>query len=1151
MKNAVIIAKNELKRYFTSPLAYVYLIAFLILNGSFAIYFGHFFERGRADLLPMFSFQPWLYLLFIPGISMRLWAEEFKSKSIVQIMTMPVTTTSLVWGKFLASWLFCAIALVLTFPFWLTVNLLGEPDNGVILLSYFGSLTLAGCMLAISQTMSSLTKNQVIALVLAVIANLLFFLSSLEYVLSLFRLFFPLSIVDMIASFSFITHFQTIAQGLLELRDIIFYVSIILLFNFTTEIIISFKTSGTSTLVRSGRRLHYILLFCSLLLGFIGLNLLANNHLRNIRFDLTEEHNFTLTPATEKILQNLPSPVTAKLFYSKILSERNPDFRSYFDRVRLLLQQYENISGGKFTYQINYVEPLDESEDYAIASGLHSLPVIDRSQAAFFGIIFSDSLDNKKIIPFLPLERQSYIEQDLTETIYSINNSKPLLGIFSSLPVNSESVGSIVTPRWELLNRLDKFYSIRMINRPEDITKDFKAIMVIHPKHPSEAMVKALKDYSYQGGKIMLFVDIASEALNNLAPVDSRPEPSDLNGLDKIWGFHYYPNVAATDLENSLLVNASGTTTRTANFTQDIVQYLLKENNFNPAFPGLSRLKQLLFSSATVIEPDQQQKNISFIPLISLSRNSALIPAELIRRGTNPADLLRRFKTDSYTKYIAARITSTNLSKAFDVIIVGDTDFLYDSYWGKNIFIGDKQYFIPLLDNANFVLNSLDMLTGNTELLSLRGQTEKLRPFIEVEHIRKAGLREAKIKENEIMDNIDLAKAGLQEIWNKKTFEQRENFTPDELALIAGIRKKLNTLRQDLQQVQEESRFKIQKIDLAVKFTNIYALPLLFALALLLLRLKRHKLPHSPSAEKLKRRPAIIMMVSLLLLAAGLTSGHFVRQKSTEDLIEQPLFAKLPQQINDVAEISLTTTAGNLTFIKENGIWQLKGQPHFMVLQDRIRSFLSALLEARYFEKKSDKVEHLAHFGLQDLTDPASPKTEVTLKDSNGRQLVRFDIGRYDLDIGRGSRAAYIKFPSKFQVWSVAADFIDLSPDFVDWTYSTLWNLRLGRLIGFNSTTDSYRVSLLARAMLNARLSDTQTNIPGAKEIFSFKLLAENNQKILYRFFQSGNTYFVKIEYTAIPNEKTLQLYEKYTKDTYFEISKIDLEKIRNVITAH
>lgn len=1151
MKSTFIIAKNELKRYFTSPLAYVYLVAFLLLNGSFAVYFGHFFERGRADLLPMFGFQPWLYLLFIPGISMRLWAEEFKSKSIVQIMTMPVTATALVWGKFLASWLFCAIALILTFPFWITVNLLGEPDNAVILLSYFGSFVLAGCMLAISQTMSALTKNQVIALVLSVIANLLFFLSSLEYVLALFRMFLPLSIVDMIASFSFITHFAAITQGLLELRDIIFYTSLILLFNFTTEIIVSFKTSGTSPLVRSGCRRHYILLFAALLLGFIGLNLLANNHLRNIRLDLTEENNFTLTPSTRRILQNLPNPVNAKLFYSKILSERNPEFRTYFDKIRLLLQQYENISGGQFSYQINYVEPMSESEDYAIANGLHAIPVIDRSQAAFFGIVFSDSLDNKKILPFLPLERQEHIEQDLTETIYTLNNAKPLLGIFSSLPVNSETVNGIITPRWELLNRLDKFYGVRMINKPEDVTDSLKAILVIHPKHPSDAMVKALRDYSYQGGKIMLFVDIASEALNNLAPVDSRPEPSDLNGLDKIWGFRYYSDVAAADLENSLLVNASGNTTKTANFTQDVVQFLLHENNFNPAFSGLTRLKQLLFSSATVIEPDQQQQNVSFTPLISLSRNSALIPAELIRRSTNPADLLRRFKADTYSKYIAARLTSTNLSKAFDVIIIGDTDFLYDSYWGKNIFIGDKQYFIPLLDNADFVLNGLDVLTGNQDLLSLRGQTEKLRPFTQVEHIRKAGLREAKIKENEIMDNIDRAKTGLQEVWNKKNFEQRENFTPDELALIAGIRKQLNSLRQELQKVQEESRRQIQKIDLAVKFANIYALPLLLGLAVLLFRFRhRRRMPSHPS-ESLKRGPRLIISGALLLLAAGLVSSHYTRLDSSENFIEKPLFAKLPDQINNISEISLTTIRGNLTFVKQNGIWQLKGRPHFMVLQDRIRSFLSALLEACYFEKKSDKIEHLAHFGLQDFDDPASQKTEVTLFNAGKKPLARFDIGRYDIDIGRGSRAAYVRFPPKFQVWTAAADFIDLSPDAADWTYSTLWNLRLGRLIGFNSVTDTYRVSLLARAMLNTRLLTAQTGLKNPEQLFSFRLLAENSRDITYKFYQAADKYFVNISFARIPNEKTLQLFEKYTKDVYYEINKKDLENIKNVITAH
>ena len=155
MKKLFAVIKNELLRYFTSPLAYVYLVAFLILNGSFAIYFGHFIERGVADLSPMFAFQPWLYLLFITGISMRLWAEEFKSKTIVQIMTMPVSTITLVWGKFLASWIFCVIALLLTFPFVITVIILGEPDNGVILLGYIGSFIVAGAMLAISQTMSA------------------------------------------------------------------------------------------------------------------------------------------------------------------------------------------------------------------------------------------------------------------------------------------------------------------------------------------------------------------------------------------------------------------------------------------------------------------------------------------------------------------------------------------------------------------------------------------------------------------------------------------------------------------------------------------------------------------------------------------------------------------------------------------------------------------------------------------------------------------------------------------------------------------------------------------------------------------------------------------------------------------------------------
>jgi len=253
MNKLLVVTKNEFFRYFLSPLAYVYLICFLLLNGSFAFYFGNFFTRGQADLLPMFNFQPWIYLLFIPGISMRSWAEEFRSKTILQIASLPVSLSSFVWGKFFASWLFCTLALALTFPFWITVNYLGNADNLTIFAGYIGSWLLAGCMLAISQTMSSLTKNQVIALVLSVIANLFFFLSGLEYVLNLFRHIFSPTIVDVIASFSFLTHFDTISQGLIELRDIIFYISIILMFNLTTTLVVSFRTSGTTSFLLSAR----------------------------------------------------------------------------------------------------------------------------------------------------------------------------------------------------------------------------------------------------------------------------------------------------------------------------------------------------------------------------------------------------------------------------------------------------------------------------------------------------------------------------------------------------------------------------------------------------------------------------------------------------------------------------------------------------------------------------------------------------------------------------------------------------------------------------------------------------------------------------------------------------------------------------------
>jgi ABC-2 type transport system permease protein len=227
--------------YFATPIAAVFIVIFLMLSGAFTFYLGNFFVRGQADLAPFFDFHPWLYLVLIPALAMRLWAEERRSGTIELLLTLPVTMWEAVAGKFLAAWCFTGVALALTFPMWITVNVLGEPDNGVILASYLGSLLMAGGFLAIGSCISALTKNQVIAFVVSVVICLGFILSGFPMVLELFSGWAPQFLLSAISSFSFLTHFQSISKGVLDLRDILYFLSLIAFWLFATATVIDMK----------------------------------------------------------------------------------------------------------------------------------------------------------------------------------------------------------------------------------------------------------------------------------------------------------------------------------------------------------------------------------------------------------------------------------------------------------------------------------------------------------------------------------------------------------------------------------------------------------------------------------------------------------------------------------------------------------------------------------------------------------------------------------------------------------------------------------------------------------------------------------------------------------------------------------------------
>jgi gliding motility-associated transport system permease protein len=235
---------REFKSYFATPLAFVFIVIFLFAMGAFTFYVGHFYDNGIADLTVFFGYHPWLYLFLVPALAMRLWAEERRSGTIELLLTLPVPLWATVLGKFLAAWAFAGLALILTFPIWLTVNYLGHPDNGVILASYIGSFLMAGGYLSIGACVSAATSNQVIAFIVSVVVCFLFTVSGAPLVLDAFRSWAPLPLVEAISSFSFLTHFSAITAGVIDLRDVIFFFSLIGLFLYANMLIVDLRKSG-------------------------------------------------------------------------------------------------------------------------------------------------------------------------------------------------------------------------------------------------------------------------------------------------------------------------------------------------------------------------------------------------------------------------------------------------------------------------------------------------------------------------------------------------------------------------------------------------------------------------------------------------------------------------------------------------------------------------------------------------------------------------------------------------------------------------------------------------------------------------------------------------------------------------------------------
>ena len=238
IRNIKAIIKRELSCYFTSPVAYVFMVIFLLLCGFFTFSVSHFYEIGQADLRAFFQWHPWIYLFLVPSVAMRLWSEEKRLGTIELLLTLPITTFQAVIGKFLSAWIFISICLFFTFPMVLTVLYLGNPDLGVIFCAYCGSLLMAGAYLSIGSFTSSITRNQVISFILSVVICLFLVLAGWPPVTYFFSGWAPSWVIDFLAGLSFMTHYESIQRGVLDIRDIVYFISVIVFMLSLTGVIL-------------------------------------------------------------------------------------------------------------------------------------------------------------------------------------------------------------------------------------------------------------------------------------------------------------------------------------------------------------------------------------------------------------------------------------------------------------------------------------------------------------------------------------------------------------------------------------------------------------------------------------------------------------------------------------------------------------------------------------------------------------------------------------------------------------------------------------------------------------------------------------------------------------------------------------------------
>lgn len=846
MKNIKAVFKREFKAYFDSPVAYVFLTAFLVLAGFLTFGVAMFFERRQADLTPFFFWHPWVYLLLVPAATMGVWADERRNGTAELLLTLPVTITEVLVGKFLAAWSFVGIGLALTFPVALTAGYLGSPDWGAVFCGYLGSLLLSGAAVAIGVFASTLSRSSVVGFVVSLALVFLLLIIGFDPVIGAVAAWgVPTAITDSVASCSLLSHFESMRRGVVDFADIGYYFAMMV-----------FMLAAAKT-VTDGRRGASKGVVGLVLVGAIAASsvvILANLPLR---CDMTAENLYTLSKGSKAVLGQLTEDVTLKYYVSSSSAEMPMALKTYANQVGNLLKEYERAGGGRLVVEEYDPKPDSDAEEWAQRYGVEPQTGGNPfGQGIYFGVVAVCG-DREETLGVLSPRTESTLEYDLTRLVTRVAwPERPVVGVMTSLP---DILGGQMNPMmmqmgqrppqgWAAFSELAKDYDVRAVEPDaEKIDDDVKTLVVVHPKNLSDKALYAIDQFVLRGGKLVACVDPFSIKDMQSSRSQQNPMmgqmggdgPSTLGKLFDAWGVKFEEGKISCDLEAATkLNNGQGGVESNPAFLS------LGKPNMDKGDLIVADLTNVMFPFAGAFTFEKKDMDLSFEPVITTSKDNSCSTDKMAMQYGGMKDMV----PDGKERILAARLSGTfktafpkgpdgtnDVSKALaegkgNVLLFADSDFLADDFCVRMMRTPFGS--IPQLINENLTLfsNAMEQFAGREELIGVRSRGASDRPFTVVNELEAEATKKWQAREAAFQEELQKTQQRLSALQREKKDGERFILSKEQQDEIVKLRKSQAETRKQLKNVRKELTADIDSLGLRLKIINIALVPVLVVL---------------------------------------------------------------------------------------------------------------------------------------------------------------------------------------------------------------------------------------------------------------------------------------------------------------------------------